>query len=237
MTAVCPSRRKRAYERSCSSIGSSSSKRCTSRSRNAWNGAYHSRSQCVCGTIATVVGCDDPRSAILSTRSVERVLPRSAPASGPRFRVVTDARIRRWRRAPTPGSHRAMHAARRRSRVGDPAVADAGFGEDQPRVGGIVAELAPELAHVDAQVVALAAVALPPHLAQEIVVSEKFARIPDEHLEKRELRPREVDGRPVEAHPPLHEVDLEAVALHDAGAAPGLRRASQGGADAGKELV
>ena len=25
--------------------------------RNVWNGEYHSRSQCVCGTIATVIGC------------------------------------------------------------------------------------------------------------------------------------------------------------------------------------
>ncbi len=32
----------------------------------------------------------------------------------------------------------------------DPAVADAGFGEDQARVGGVVAELLAELADVDA---------------------------------------------------------------------------------------
>ena len=37
-----------------SSIGSRSSSSCTSRSRNVWNGAYHSRSQCVWGTMATV---------------------------------------------------------------------------------------------------------------------------------------------------------------------------------------
>ena len=56
-TAVCPSSRKRAYDRSDSSIGSSASSSLTSRMRNVWNGEYHSRSQCVCGTIATVIGC------------------------------------------------------------------------------------------------------------------------------------------------------------------------------------
>src|SRR5215207_3952418 len=36
--------------------GRSSSSSRTSRARKTWNGAYHSRSQCVCGTIPTVVG-------------------------------------------------------------------------------------------------------------------------------------------------------------------------------------
>ena len=36
-----------------SSRSSSSSSRCTSWTRNTWNGSYHSRSQCVCGTMAT----------------------------------------------------------------------------------------------------------------------------------------------------------------------------------------
>src|SRR5262249_55993979 len=38
--------------------GSSSSSRRTRRARKTWNGAYHSRSQCVWGTIPTVVGRD-----------------------------------------------------------------------------------------------------------------------------------------------------------------------------------
>src|SRR5690349_12430186 len=56
MTTVCPSSRKRAYDASASSIGRSASSSLTRRMRNVWNGAYHSRSQCVCGTIATVIG-------------------------------------------------------------------------------------------------------------------------------------------------------------------------------------
>ena len=48
-----PVEQERAYDRSDSSIGSSASSSLTSRSRNVWNGEYHSRSQCVCGTIAT----------------------------------------------------------------------------------------------------------------------------------------------------------------------------------------
>src|SRR5665811_1371465 len=51
---VCPSSRKRAYERSDSSMGSSASRSLTSRIRKSWNGEYHSRSQWVWGTMATV---------------------------------------------------------------------------------------------------------------------------------------------------------------------------------------
>src|SRR5258706_5520037 len=43
-----------AYDGWVSSRGSRSSSRSTSRSRKVWNGEYHSRSQCVCGTIETV---------------------------------------------------------------------------------------------------------------------------------------------------------------------------------------
>src|SRR4051794_29933288 len=42
-----------AYDGSASSRGSRSSSRSTSRNRNVWNAEYHSRSQCVCGTIET----------------------------------------------------------------------------------------------------------------------------------------------------------------------------------------
>src|SRR5260221_14528025 len=99
-------------------MGSSTSSSRTSRSRNVWNGEYHSRSQCVGGTMATRVG-------MIST---------------------------------LVGSGGALLAR-------DPAVADPGFGQDEPRVGGVVAELLAELADVHAQVIALAAVALTPDLA------------------------------------------------------------------------
>src|SRR6476660_3157889 len=111
---------KRAYDGSDSSIGRSVSSSSTRRRRNAWNESYHSRSQCVCGTIATMMG---ERSFI----------PSSSLSS-------------------------------------DPAVADAGFGEDQPGTGGVVAELLAELADVHPQVVALRAVTRSPHLAQEVLL-------------------------------------------------------------------
>src|SRR3954464_56392 len=47
---------KRAYDGSDSSMGNSVSSSFTRRRRKAWNVSYHSRSQCVCGTIATVMG-------------------------------------------------------------------------------------------------------------------------------------------------------------------------------------
>src|SRR3954447_1776490 len=55
MTAICPSSMKCAYDGSASSRGSRSSSRSTSRNRNVWNAEYHSRSQCVCGTMWTVL--------------------------------------------------------------------------------------------------------------------------------------------------------------------------------------
>ncbi len=59
-----------------------SSSRSTSRSRNAWNGEYHSRSQWVCGTMATVgCGVAAMRRACRSIGpGASRTVERSAPA-------------------------------------------------------------------------------------------------------------------------------------------------------------
>src|SRR5689334_19817523 len=80
----------------------------------------------------------------------------------------------------------------------DPAVADAGLGDDEARIGSVVAQLAPELTHVDAQVVALRAVAATPHLAQEVLVGEQLAGLGRELLEQGELGPGEVHDVSVE---------------------------------------
>src|SRR5437762_2197248 len=69
---------KRAYDGSDSSIGRRVSSSFTSRRRNVWNVSYHSRSQCVWGTIATVMG---GRSLICSSSSGSPLPPPDRPVA------------------------------------------------------------------------------------------------------------------------------------------------------------
>src|SRR5437667_2807192 len=119
----------------------------------------------------------------------------------------------------------------------DPAIADPGFGQDEPRVRGVVAELLAELTHIDAQVVALAAVALTPDLTQEVLLCQELARVADEELEQRELCARQVYGGAVEAHAPPGEVDLDAVDAHERGRRARLRNPAQGRTYAREQLL
>ena len=132
-------------------------------------------------------------------------------------------RARRRRRAPSVfvATSRRMLTDSALRAFGDPAVPDAGLGDDQLRRLRVVAELLAEGPHVGAQVGGLRAVPLAPDLAQEPLVGQELAGIRHERLEEPVLGGREVQRLAVARDEPPAEVDLErAVAHRRARAAP-----------------
>src|SRR5580765_945657 len=100
---------------------------------------------------------------------------------------------------PSPGQDTGRRTAS--PSVGaDPAITDAGLGDDETGVGGVIAELPAQLTDVDAQVVALRSVPASPHAAQQVLVGEELPGLGDELVEQRELRLGQVDDVAVEPH-------------------------------------
>src|SRR5262245_22917668 len=99
----------------------------------------------------------------------------------------------------------------------DPPIADPGLGQDQPRRGGTVRELAAQRTHVHPQVVALLRVAGTPYLPQQPLVGQQLARIRDERLQQRVLGLREMDRLAAERDQAATQVDLELAEANDRG--------------------
>src|SRR5262249_662759 len=91
---------------------------------------------------------------------------------------------------------------------GEQAIADAGLGEQVLRARRVLLELAPEMRHVDAQVVRLALRVGPPHLAQELALRHDPSGVAHQRGQEPVLDRAQVHLRALqEDAPPLH-VDL-----------------------------
>jgi len=90
------------------------------------------------------------------------------------------AGLARSRSAAGPSDGRSV--ARRR--INAQTVTDAGLGDEKARPGRVRFELSPQVADVHTQDVGFLLVGQPPHLAQELGVSQHLAGMCDEHAPK-----------------------------------------------------
>src|SRR5205823_532949 len=152
--------------------------------------------------------CCTTRALCSSRASCSSVRERSSRRCHTTCRCAVTARaqsvsqVNQWTRLTT-----AKWSAPFRSRI-DQAIAHARL-RDESGVGGVVVELLAQLAGVDAQILALAAVLGAPHLLQDGAVSEKASRPTGEESEKGKVLGRQGDVAAGADHRLPAELDLD----------------------------
>src|SRR5262245_9085120 len=119
----------------------------------------------------------------------------------------------------------------------DPAISHSGLGQDQPGSGGLVSELAPQGAHVDAKVVALLCVAGAPDGSQEPLVGQELAGVGHEGFQERVLSLGQVDRSPVERDEATAQVDLEIARADDRRGGVAAVAPPEGGPQTGEHFL
>src|SRR5439155_26462015 len=111
----------------------------------------------------------------------------------------------------TPGA-RAYSSVGRFGGPQEPAVPDAGVGDNDTRPPGVLLDLPPELADEHAQHIDITFIPRPPHAVEEPVVGQQLARMLGKGLDQRPFRLRQADLRTVPGDRVAREVDVQAAA-------------------------
>src|SRR5262245_25710897 len=93
--------------------------------------------------------------------------------------------------------------------IHDEAVADAGLGQQQLRTRGLALELAPQVAHVDVEILRLRGKPRPPRLLEELLMGDDTPRVLHEGGEKLVLDRGQVNLSPIDQHLTAHEVHTQ----------------------------
>src|SRR5262245_22341273 len=91
-------------------------------------------------------------------------------------------------------------------------IADAGLGQDQPRLAGIGLELGAQLPDIDAQILGLARLGGSPDLAQKLLVRNHAASVAHQQTQQVVFLGRQPDLAPVQRDVALDQVDAERAA-------------------------
>jgi len=116
-------------------------------------------------------------------------------------------------------------------------VADAGFGDDHFWASWVLFDLAPELRHVDAQIVGLACRTQSPYFLQDLPVGEDFSSVPCQECQKPEFRWRQPHWLSAPAHFMARKVESERPDLEDRLGSITASRMTKRDPHAGEKLV
>src|SRR5262245_18548632 len=94
-------------------------------------------------------------------------------------------------------------------------IADAGFGEDERGIGGLVAELVAELVDRDAQIVRLVRGVWPPDFLEQLAVCDYLSMVLGQPCQQAVLGRREMCFLPRDEHSPGGQIDRQITGCED----------------------